>query len=240
MNLRLLLLEDDPVSAAFLMQALAAMPVVVDLAGSLAAARTLAADEHALWLFDAQLPDGHAGELLSELRASGFPTPALALTAADDAPALARLHDAGFIEVLGKPITADQLRAALCRHLPALAAFSPWDDAAARAAVGGDLASVSALRALFLDELAAQGPRLRTLLADGELAAARDQLHRLKASCGFVGAHTLLGAVRELARDLHDGAALARFEDCAGQLLAASGRPTPASAAPARKAAPMT
>lgn len=240
MNLRLLLLEDDPVSAAFLVQALAPQPVGIDLAGSLASARELAAGGHALWLFDAQLPDGHAGALLHELRARGLRTPALALTAADDPRALARLRDAGFAEVLGKPITAQQLRDALCRHLPALAAHSPWDDAAARAALGGDLASVVALRRLFLDELAAQGPRLRALLDRGDTAAAREQLHRLKASCGFVGARALLAAVRDLSLDPHDHEALARFESCAGQLLADAAQPSPASVAPVPTAVPTT
>jgi len=240
MNLRLLLLEDDPVSAAFLVQVLAAQAVAVDLAGSLASARGLADGGHALWLFDAQLPDGHAGALLGELRARGLRTPALALTAADDPPALARLRDAGFVEVLGKPITARQLRMALCRHLPALAAHSPWDDAAARAALGGDLASVAALRRLFLDELAGQGPRLRELLANGDLQAARDQLHRLKASCGFVGARALLGAVRDLSATPEDRRTLERFEACAAELLALAGDPSPASAAPAPTAVPTT
>jgi len=240
MNLRLLLLEDDPVSAAFLMQALATLPVTIDLAGSLASARELAAVGHALWLFDAQLPDGHAGELLGELRARALETPALALTAADDARTLARLHDAGFAEVLGKPITAHELRDALWRHLPDLAARSPWDDAAARAALGGDLASVVALRRLFLDELATQGPRLRTLLERGDIAAAQAHLHRLKASCGFVGARALLAAVRDLSLDPHDDQALARFESCAGQLLADAGQPSPASASPVPTAVPMT
>jgi CheY-like chemotaxis protein len=240
MNPRLLLLEDDPVSAAFLMQALATMPVSIEFAGSLASARTLASGRHALWLFDAQLPDGHAGDLLGELRAAGLRTPALALTAADDAPARSRLHAAGFAEVLGKPIAPQQLRAALLRHLPLPGPPSHWDDAAAAAALGGNPAAVAALRTLFLDELAAQGPRLRTLLAGGELAAAGEQLHRLKASCGFVGAGALLDAVRALSQDLHDGAALARFEALAGQLLAASGRPRPSSAAPVPKAVPTT
>jgi DNA-binding response OmpR family regulator len=240
MNPRLLLLEDDPVSAAFLVQALATMPVVVDLAGSLASARRLARGGHALWLFDAQLPDGHAGSLLAELRADGLRTPALALTAADDAPALARLHEAGFADVLGKPITAHRLRELVCQHLPTVNAHSPWDDDAARAALGGDLASVSALRTLFLDELSAQGPRLRASLASGELAAAREQLHRLKASCGFVGALALLGAVRELSNNLLDHDALDRFERFAGHLLVASGRPTLSSDAQAPKAVPTT
>jgi DNA-binding response OmpR family regulator len=240
MNPRLLLLEDDPVSAAFLVQALAAMPVAVDLAGSLASARSLACAGHALWLFDAQLPDGHAGTLLAELRAAGLQAPALALTAADDAPALARLHEAGFSDVLGKPITAQRLCAVLRQHLPPPAADPIWDDAAARAAVGGDEASVAALRKLFLDELSVQATRLRALLAEGELAAAGEHLHRLKASCGFVGAAALLGAVRDLSNDLHDETALARFERFAAQLLVASGRPTLSSTAPAPRAVPTT
>src|SRR5436190_23457713 len=94
---RLLLLEDDPVSRAFLVEVLAALPANVDGAGSCAAAESLArTHEHALWLFDANLPDGDGADLLARLRASEMPTPAVALTAESCRERLDELSNAGF------------------------------------------------------------------------------------------------------------------------------------------------
>lgn len=210
MNPRLLLLEDDPVSAAFLRQALAALPVEVTHAVSLAAARGLADAGQALWLFDARLPDGHGSELLAELRQRGLRVPALALTAEDQPAALERLRQSGFLRVLTKPLTAVALQRAVGEWLPRGA--HAWDDAMALAAVGGSRSAVDALRQLFLAELADQAQDISAALAQGEVARAQAQLHRLKASCGFVGASALLQAVQSLSHDPGDAAAHARFQ----------------------------
>src|SRR5690606_33004214 len=69
MNPRILLVEDDPTSRAFLQAATEALPAVVDIAGSVAEALALATRHaHALWLIDAHLPDGSGSELLRVLR----------------------------------------------------------------------------------------------------------------------------------------------------------------------------
>ncbi len=65
-----LLVEDDPVSRAFLGAAIQAVPATVDAADTMAAAFALAtAGPYDLWLFDANLPDGSGIELLTRLRA---------------------------------------------------------------------------------------------------------------------------------------------------------------------------
>ena len=214
MNPRLLLLEDDPVSAASLAAGLAALPARVERAGNLAEARALArSGGHALWLFDLQLPDGRGEALLAELRAAGLHTPALALSADDTASA------PGFLRVLPKPIELAELRRAVAAVLPP-EALPPWDEAAGLAAVAGQAAALAQLRGLFLDELPAQRGEIRRAIAAGEPDAARAVLHRLKASCGFVGALPLLAAVRSLHAAPEDGAALVRFEACSERLLA--------------------
>ena len=82
---RVLLVEDDPVSRAFLGAAIQALPAAVDAADSMAAALALAAaGRYDLWLFDASLPDGSGSELLAKLRVRDASTPALAHTAAHD------------------------------------------------------------------------------------------------------------------------------------------------------------
>lgn len=202
MNPRLLLLEDDPVSAAFLHQALAALPARVEHAGTVAAARRLADAGQALWLFDARLPDGHGGQLLQELRGRGLDVPALALTAEDHPDALQGLRQSGFVRVLAKPVSAGALQAAVREWLPAPAAA--WDDALALAALGGSRQAVDALRELFLAELPDQAREIAAALALGDPPRAQAQLHRLKASCGFVGATALLHAVQALSREPSD------------------------------------
>lgn len=209
MNPRLLLLEDDPVSAAFLRQALARLPAEVAHAGTIAAARQLAGPTQALWVFDAHLPDGHGGELLRELRGRGLAVPAIALTAEDQPDALERLQQSGFLRVLAKPVSADRLLCAVREWLPAPA--QAWDDAMALSALGGSRPAMASLRDLFLSELPDQARDISAALALGDEPRAQAQLHRLKASCGFVGAAALLHAVQALSRAPEDDDTHARF-----------------------------
>lgn len=214
MNPRLLLLEDDPVSASFLAQGLASLPATVDTVDTLAAARGAARPGgHALWLFDLRLPDGRGEDLLAELRAEGLHVPAIALSA-DPVPG-----PAGFARVLPKPLGVHELLAAVRDLLPP-EALPPWDDTAGLAAVAGQTAALATLRAMFRDELPGQRRAVVAACRDGDADTARAHLHRLKAGCGFVGALPLLGAVRALHDEPGSPAALARFEACVQRALA--------------------
>ena len=238
---RVLLLEDDPVTAAFLSAALDALPATVVAATTLAEARAAA---HAcdLWLFDAHLPDGDGATLLTELRARGLHAPALAHTAEARREPLDALIDAGFMEVLQKPLTVMQLQAAVRRALgdaagtaaedEATGAGAPrcgkspiWDDAAALRALNGRRDHVDAMRGLFLQELAQVATRVSAAAAGRDVDALRGELHRLQASCGFVGAARLAAAVDALRDAADDPAALARFEGAAQDTLS-SGMPS--------------
>jgi CheY-like chemotaxis protein len=235
---RILLLEDDPVSAAFLAAALEGLPAQVDVAGSLAEARILiTAHTHDLWLFDANLPDGLGAELLAELRARGLRTAALAHTADNRREALDALIDAGFEEVLLKPLSVAQLQGAVRRfcgdasisdaqHLsrntatPSCGKRPVWDDDAALRAFNGNRAHVDTMRDLFAQELPQVSARVSAALADRDAAALRNELHKLQASCGFVGAARLSAATR----DLHDAPnaanAVAQFKGALQDTLA--------------------
>lgn len=234
MKPRLLLLEDEPTSRMFLTAALADLPVEVDVAGTIAEGREMAAcGGHALWLFDANLPDGTGRALLGELRAGGLTTPAIAHTAATGEDERARLLAAGFSTVLVKPLSAsawrDAVQAALDDHAPApgappardLAADAPlWDDEAAVAALAGNAANVAALRQLFLAELPAERDRILAAAHLGDEAGVRDALHRLRASCGFVGAVRLDAAGRALRDAPRCAARLRAFVDTANATAA--------------------
>lgn len=189
---RVLLAEDDPVSRAFLTEALrgcgAEVVACVDGTAALGLARSGRWD---LLLLDQHLPGLSGAAVLAALGANAAPggPPALAITAARDA-ACQDLLTAGFIEVLPKPISLADLRRALVRHgcptCPAL------DDAAAfRACGSADI--VARLRRLLADE------ELPAILAGvdgcgGDPERLRPLLHRLHAACGFCGTSALAAA----------------------------------------------
>lgn len=225
---RVLLVEDDPVSAAFLGDALAALPAGVDVAGSLLEALSLAADgaAHALYLVDANLPDGRGEVLLQGLRTRGLESPALAHTATDDPRVRARLLAAGFVDVFQKPIGIEELHAVVRPHLSAAARAArdgcgrrTWDDRAALQVLGGHAGHVASLRALFLQELPGQRDRLQACARAGDAAGVRAELHRLSASCDLVGATRLREAVRGLQASPLDHPALARLGKAVDELL---------------------
>lgn len=230
---RILLVEDDPTTLAFLTVAAQSVGVVVDTASSAAHARTVAGEHrHALWLIDANLPDGRGESLLAQLRARHPHTPAIAHTASSLRADLDALIAAGFREVLVKPLPAQAVASAVRRALgrveeadavPYAVADSGkqpvWDDAAATRALGGNPAHVSALRGLFLAELPLARQRVADAGGRGDHDALHDELHKLRASCALVGAARLGAAVLALQRAT-TGKHLARFDEAAADTLA--------------------
>ena len=96
-----------------------------------------------------------------------------------------------------------------------------WDDAAALAALGAT-SHVDALRGLFLQELPGQRHRINRACVEGNEAAVRDELHRLVASCGFVGAARLGHAVRRMQARPLDTEALAVVQAAVEDVLASA------------------
>lgn len=231
MNAAVLLVEDDPVSAAFLLAASQGVAARVDVAGSLAEAMQLAAiRRHDAWMIDANLPDGSGTTLLHRLRALSPGTPAMAHTACALPETAAQLQRAGFAHVLVKPIGVAQWQTALRgllqgdpRHpsddemgADQTTRDAPiWDDARAARALGGQLANVQALRRLFVEEL----PKQRDAIRVGGEPERRQHLHRLRASCGFVGAARLDSAAAVLHDRPGDMQALRQFLQSADATL---------------------
>lgn len=226
---RVLLVEDDPTSRAFLTAAVEAVPAQVDGAETLAAAIALGdAQDYQLWLFDAHLPDGSGIDLLDRLRRRHPLTPALAHTATGESEVRDRLIASGFRDVLVKPLPAAAVRLAIRRLLdlpepeastPAAAAAQDeapvWDDEVAARALNGNRAHILTLRGLFTQEL----PNARRLICVaaqlGNLDALRGELHKLRASCGFVGAARLGQAVQALQAQPDSSLLLQRFDQVA-------------------------
>ena len=229
--IRLLLVEDDAVSRGFLGLALQSMPAtVVDVATNAAQALVHAhsrEQSHALWLLDANLPDASGEQLLAALRDLRPDVPALCLTAEVDPARLQVLREAGFIEVLAKPLTIPVLHAAVRRALISSgfehAAILPiWDDTLALKSLGGNAAAVKVMRGLFIAELPIQAGSISRAIGIGDIEAARGDLHKLKASCGFVGSPRLLDAVEALALAIEDPRCLEHFRAQVVDALAAS------------------
>lgn len=209
MSIRLLLVEDDQTSRYFLAEALRGLPALVDEAVDIdQATRLVSSTRHDLWLVDAHLPDGDGASCLRSLRRY-HDTPALAITAGASREELDQLCACGYLEVLLKPVSIALLQSTVRRLLgetPTIAAprddgkLPVWDEARALAAIGGHHGSLMALRKIFLDELPGLRAQVLAAHAAGDKVQLGAVLHKLKASCGFVGATRLLRAVEALDR----------------------------------------
>ena len=210
MSLRFMVVEDDPASREVARSSLAAFGIV-DTARTLADAGALCAEhDYDLLLLDVSLPDGQGDGWLARQRALSNNTPAVALTAELDTERRRRLVASGFVDALGKPLSAAALREALAPWLGNGAAA--WDDTRALAALGGSEAALRRMRALFLEELPRQRERVTAALAASDTDRLRAVLHQMRAGCGFVGASTLAAAVEALHAAPAD-------DDAAAQLL---------------------
>ncbi|PNS08247.1 Hpt domain-containing response regulator [Solilutibacter silvestris] len=225
---RVLLVEDDPVNAMFLGDALESFPAQVDVAVDCAEAMRMArANAYDAWMIDSNLPDGNGSDLLRRLRTDDLvprrDCPALAHTA-DAAPEIARqLETDGFVAVVRKPSPIEAWHRALAALLSDDAAAADWDDVAALRALGGRREHVETMRGLFRAELPAQRDFILGALERGDADAARGMLHRLKASCGFVGALALAQAARDLHEQPLSQSARSRFSTAIDSALADAG-----------------
>ncbi|MDR1074846.1 MAG: response regulator [Xanthomonadaceae bacterium] len=218
----ILLVEDDPISQTFLRTALTELPARVDCVGSISAALQAADDaQYDLFLIDMTLPDGHGDVLLMQLRARHPVPPALAHTADDTLETRRRLLEAGFQDVFLKPISGNELLAATRLALGMATADDAvqWDDKIACAALNGNSANVLALRKLFLDELPSARNSVTAAIRNRDVSALRNSLHRLQASCGFVGASRLASTVTGLRTAPTSAVALEQFRAAIDALL---------------------
>lgn len=225
---RLLLIEDDPISRSFLQAALENLPALVDCAATgQEALNSASRHRHALWLIDVNLPDGHGSDLLATLKRTAPHVPAVAHTA-DTSPSLAQqLRRDGFLSVLVKPLSQHNLLTAVRAALsgagqpePADTAPLPvWDEQRALSALNGQPSHIKALRDLFMGELPSVRNAINLALGNEDQTLLRQQLHRLQASCGFVGAARLGAAAAHLQQQPHNPSARQDLQQAIQQLL---------------------
>ena len=203
--LRVLVADDNPLSLQFFHAALTTLGVDCIQACDGAAALALAhRDAFDLMLLDVHMPLLDGPQALKQIRAQQGPSQcatALATTADNDVATGAALRDAGFADVLVKPLTVEALRAALDRHLPARHSqkepsdSDEWlDEDHALAVAGGDRAISNALRGLLVAELDSLPAELALISERRDAHALRERLHRLDASAGFCGVPALVRA----------------------------------------------
>jgi CheY-like chemotaxis protein len=112
-RLRILLVEDDPDTRETLSELLRASDYDVETADSVASAeRGFGGDRFDLVLSDLGLPDGSGYDLLAKLKAR-HPVRAIALSGYGMAEDVKRSQAAGFLAHLTKPISLDELMAAI-------------------------------------------------------------------------------------------------------------------------------
>lgn len=219
---RVLLVEDDTISQAYFRAVLEGLPTTVDAVASQACALARAdATRHDLWLIDLTLPDGSGIDLLGKLQAR-WPQapPALAHTADADPGVRLPALQAGFRDVLVKPLATAELQGAVRQALAEAGGLPDWDHAAAAAALNHDPTNVQVLRRMFLDELPGARDEVLNSAQRGDAGTLRARLHRLQAGCGLVGARRLGAAVELLRRTPESRTALERFDHAARDLLA--------------------
>lgn len=213
----ILLIEDDDISRTYLGEAIGRLPLRCHACASFREA--LEAFRHGrfdLIVSDLNLPDGDLFETID-----GFPAnvPVLALSAELDAATRTRLLAAGAAEAMAKPMPVDELHAAVLR-LCGLDTAPLWNTDKALRALAQSPQAVASLKALFRAEVPTMSAAVRAALDAGDFKTLGDVLHKLKASCGFLGAERLLAECRALEAD--PGAeALARFERVCAETLAA-------------------
>ena len=112
--MRLLLIEDEPLTVRMLAKGLREQAYAVDVAPSARAALELASDNiYDLIVLDLGLPDGDGLTLCRDLRSGGTPAPILILTARDSVAARIAGLDGGADDYLLKPFDLGELLARL-------------------------------------------------------------------------------------------------------------------------------
>lgn len=192
------------------------------------ALEVLADQRFDLVLMDIRLPGRDGVETLQEMRAREIDTPCLAVTANAGAYDQIRYREAGFVDVVPKPIDPDRLLFALSRAIVGSTGLMEGDGALPDDSVAGGqwgtdrvaalIAAVGLPRTLehfseFLREL----PGLRQRLSDlDHPQAIADEVHKLAGIAANFGLHALHQAAAAVETALNDGgeANFSALNDC--------------------------
>lgn len=201
----ILVADDNLLSLRFFAEAISAEHFECATAADGVAAVELAATRYFdLMLIDARMPLLDGMQTLCSIRQGNGPSRqsiAIATTAGERSTHAALLQ-AGFSEVIGKPVDLPNLRNMLQRHLgmPRMSNASDQQPLLGKpgANPGFDASIINALRGLFASELESLPAELAGFAHACDLGALCDRLHRLDASAGFCAAPALAQASKVL------------------------------------------
>ncbi|MCA1779600.1 MAG: response regulator [Xanthomonadaceae bacterium] len=204
-SLRLLAVDDHSINREFIRAALTSKVALLKLAGSgHEAIRHARGQSFDLILMDLHMPDMDGVEAWRLLREHTQQTPMpriIALTADGREQERERLRAAGFNGFLNKPVSADQLEAAIRRVANGLDAFTEVEpdrsgrnvllDDERAAAVTGSHQRARQMQAELAAEFDSRLPLLNRHLGRGEFGPATEILHQWSGAAGFAGASRL-------------------------------------------------
>ncbi|MEP6483457.1 MAG: response regulator [Rudaea sp.] len=200
-----LVVDDDAITLRFFEAAFRQMHMTCVAIESGAAAKVAVENQRFdLLMIDRHLPDTSGPALLKAMRDASVATPAIATSADVDAQVRADMIEAGFVDIIAKPIGTEKLRDLVAVYVAMPIDETPvLDDEAALQSLGGSVDALGALRVLLADELddLVQAHTKTTAMDNDEFIA---RLHRLRASCGFCGALALAEIAMHLQHALRD------------------------------------
>lgn len=215
---RILIIEDDEISQSFMAQAVAPLPVTCSTCSGFTHARRLCQDmRFDLIISDVNAADGslfeHAGYLTDSCK--------LLAVSAEINPSIAkRLRQVGAHEVMAKPMSIAALHEVISRLLALddTGTAPLWDKQKAISALGPNEQILISLKAMFKAELPLMTDRIQQAYDNQQSEQIHETLHKLKASCGFLGASRLLQECYRLDADISAGR-IKDFMDVADQTL---------------------
>ncbi len=197
-----LLIEDDEISQAFMTEAIALLPVECVACSHFSQALQLCQDrQFDLIISDIHTADGRLFDYAATLpRASKI----LAISADMRPEMIERLMQLGIHDTLAKPMSLPALHAVVRRllELNTLDSTPVWDKQKALLALGQNEAILSSLKEMFRAELPLMTAQIQQAFECEHPEQIHETLHKLKASCGFLGANRLLQECVRLDADI--------------------------------------
>jgi CheY-like chemotaxis protein len=201
---RVMLIEDNEISLRFIADAVALLPVQVDECRSFTEAKAMLEQNH----YDLILSDIHLedGDLFHESSFLPRKINKIAMSAEITPGITNRLKALGIDCVLAKPISISEIHATVIQQLEITSQsdieLALWDDNKALSALGNNSDTLRCLKDLFKAELPQMLQQIDVEFNYGNYHKITDILHKLKASCGFLGANKLLAQCYSFERNI--------------------------------------
>jgi len=196
---RILVIEDDDISRKFMTEAISLLPAEWLACSGFTEANGLCRQHR----FDMIISDINTADGCLYEHASQLPDYCMKLAvSAEMTPAsAARLRILGVHETLTKPMSIAALHQVIVRLLgnpdDGLEPLPVWDHQQALAALGHNERILASLKDMFKHELPGMIDQIECAFTAGAFDEIHATLHKLKASCGFLGAKRLLdGCIR--------------------------------------------